>query len=45
MDVNNTLTSFDISCFKSEISALNTHEIEGGVICLSNEHTIHLLPI
>ena len=43
-DVNNAPNSFDISCFKPGIRALNTLETKGD-LKRSKEHTVHLLPL
>lgn len=44
VDVNNTPNSFDISCFKPGIGALNTLETKGDRN-ISKEYTVHLLPL
>jgi hypothetical protein len=44
VDVNNTPNSFDISCFKPGIGALNTLETKGDCN-ISKEYTVHLLPL
>lgn len=43
-DVNNTPNSFDISCFKPGIGALNTRETKGDR-SIPKERTAHLLQL